>query len=156
MLAIQDTAYGLVPICATPDGLRYLLILHNKGHWGFPKGHKDEGESDLETACREFREEVGIDVYEILSEKVSFSETYRFVSKSGNEVHKTVKYFLARIPIGPEGALPNVTIQPEELADSRWCLFEEAEALISFDAARGVLQDCQRYLQDNPLELKTA
>ena len=31
-------------------------------YWSFPKGHQEEGETDIETALRETREEVGLDV----------------------------------------------------------------------------------------------
>lgn len=40
-----------------------LLIKHlNSGHWSFPKGHVEEGETEVETAIREIKEETGIDV----------------------------------------------------------------------------------------------
>ena len=40
-----------------------LLIKHiNSGHWSFPKGHVEEGETEEETAKREIMEETGIDV----------------------------------------------------------------------------------------------
>lgn len=32
------------------------------GSWGIPKGHKEDGETDFETACREFKEETGFTV----------------------------------------------------------------------------------------------
>ena len=40
---------------------RYLLIKNNSGHIGFPKGHIDYGENELETAKREVFEETGLD-----------------------------------------------------------------------------------------------
>ena len=33
---------------------------HGGGHWDFPKGHIDEGESEIQTALRELEEETGI------------------------------------------------------------------------------------------------
>ena len=40
-----------------------LLIKHiNSGHWSFPKGHMEQGESETETALREIKEETGLDV----------------------------------------------------------------------------------------------
>ena len=40
-----------------------LLIKHaNGGHWSFPKGHVEPGETEEETAAREVKEEVAIDV----------------------------------------------------------------------------------------------
>ena len=40
-----------------------LLIKHNKGHWDFPKGHMEEGETEKQTAVREVKEETHMDVY---------------------------------------------------------------------------------------------
>ena len=37
----------------------FLLIQHQAGHWAFPKGHANPGESPAETARREFAEETG-------------------------------------------------------------------------------------------------
>ena len=31
-----------------------------QGHWDFPKGHVDKGETEIETATRELEEETGI------------------------------------------------------------------------------------------------
>ncbi|HEX7021284.1 MAG TPA: NUDIX domain-containing protein [Trueperaceae bacterium] len=37
-----------------------LLLHHAGGHWVFPKGHIDPGETPLETALREVEEESGV------------------------------------------------------------------------------------------------
>ena len=40
-----------------------LLIRHvNGGHWAFPKGHVEKGETEEQTALREILEETGLDV----------------------------------------------------------------------------------------------
>ena len=148
--AITDRAYGLIPICLTSEGARFLLIMHNKGHWGFPKGHKDKGETDLDAACREFVEETGIATYQLVGDPPEFSESYSFTKTSGKRVNKTVKYYLATIPAS-NGTPPTVTVQPEEVSDYRWCSAAEAERTLTFDAARGVLQDCLTYLAQTPL-----
>ena len=43
------------------DG-KVLLVRHNKGHWDFPKGHVEPGETEEQTAKREVKEETNIDV----------------------------------------------------------------------------------------------
>ena len=43
--------------------IQILLIKHiNSGHWSFPKGHVEFGETEPETAIREIMEETNIDV----------------------------------------------------------------------------------------------
>jgi 8-oxo-dGTP pyrophosphatase MutT (NUDIX family) len=145
-----DIAFGIIPVL--PDSpRRYLLILHNKGHWGFPKGHKEGDESDLEAACRELQEETGLEVEQIEAH-VDFQEQYTFTSARGEEVQKKVIYFLGWIAREPSGNPPVVHIQPEELADYRWCTAEEARQFISFAESRRILQACEDYLmkRDRP------
>ena len=39
---------------------KYFLVKGKKSNkWGFPKGHMEEGESEIDTARREFYEETG-------------------------------------------------------------------------------------------------
>ena len=52
-------------ICYTREegAPRVLVICHRYGgHWAFPKGHVEAGESEEETAMREVREETGAQV----------------------------------------------------------------------------------------------
>ena len=44
------------------DDEKVLLVKHNAGHWDFPKGHVEEGETEIETAIREVKEETNIDI----------------------------------------------------------------------------------------------
>jgi 8-oxo-dGTP pyrophosphatase MutT (NUDIX family) len=66
-LAKARPAAVLAPIVARPEGLTVLLTLrasHLRAHSGqvaFPGGKVDPGESPLETALREAREEIGLE-----------------------------------------------------------------------------------------------
>ncbi len=45
---------------------RWLLLKNSRRHdWGFPKGHRNNGESDVQCALRECAEETGIALLEI-------------------------------------------------------------------------------------------
>ena len=48
--------------CIIIEKDKVLLIQHIKGHWGFPKGHVEVGETERETAIREAKEETNLDV----------------------------------------------------------------------------------------------
>ena len=50
--------------CIIIDKDRVLLVKHNAGHWDFPKGHMEDGETEIETAIREVKEETNLDVKE--------------------------------------------------------------------------------------------
>jgi len=51
---------GAVPFRRDIGGVQYLLVTSQRGHWIFPKGLIEPGESAEETAAKEAREEAGI------------------------------------------------------------------------------------------------
>ena len=48
-----DRSFGVIPVRQQQGIRQYLLVQHHAGHWGFPKGHPDEGESPREAAERD-------------------------------------------------------------------------------------------------------
>ncbi len=145
---LYDHAYGIIPVLpptATQEH-RYLLILHRKGHWGFPKGHKDPGESDLETAKRELQEETGLTHYVMMAE-VEFTEHYRFIRPDGIPVRKEVLYFVALVEADENGDPPTVQVQPEEIADFRWCTFDQAIKLLRFKEINHLIRNSEHHLR---------
>lgn len=134
-----DEAFGIVPVLARDSDYSFLLIQHHQGHWGFPKGHADPGESALEAACREFTEETGIQDYQVL-QTISFAERYTF-TRRGKPFAKTVVYFPAWV------LSETVTCQADEIQAYAWASFEDALTLLTFNGAKQVLADVQLYLR---------
>jgi len=113
---------------------KILMIKHqNGGHWAFPKGHKEPGETDEETAIRETKEETGIDI------KIVSSNTYIDNYSIGGYENKFVKYFVAN-PIND--TLKN---QETEVTDLEWVDLEEAIKKITFDETR---ETYKKFLED--------
>jgi bis(5'-nucleosidyl)-tetraphosphatase len=74
-------SFGIVPFLKEEGGWKVLLILHREGnHWGFPKGKANPGETPLEAATRELKEETGLSVIQILREE-PLAEQYQFRRK---------------------------------------------------------------------------
>ncbi|MDD6735475.1 MAG: NUDIX domain-containing protein, partial [Clostridiales bacterium] len=94
-----------------------------KGHWGFPKGHTENGENEYEAAAREIYEETGILV--VFSGKTRVVSTYS--PKEG--VTKDAVYFLAAIRNNQE-----IKLQKSEIAEFRWCGSAEAKRMLTYDA----------------------
>lgn len=135
----KDSSFGVIPIYQDAGETRYLLIQHQAGHWAFPKGHAEPGESETQTALRELREETGIcDV--TLRADMHITETYRF-SRNGQAVEKTVRYFVGLVRSSA------VRIQDEEIRDYRWATYEEARALLTYEQARHSLEEARRLIQ---------
>ncbi|MGG6295795.1 bis(5'-nucleosyl)-tetraphosphatase [Leptolyngbya sp. AN02str] len=145
---IRDEAFGMIPIWLAPanegeptgDAYRVLLIQHHAGHWSFPKGHADPGETAIATACREFEEETGITNYTVLDGgETSFTEHYTF-TQWGKTVEKTVTYFPALVNSH------QVTVQADEIQNYDWLNYEAALERITFEQARLLLQRVNAYL----------
>lgn len=126
--AIQEKSCGAIVRRSTVGGSEYLLIRHNGGHWSFPKGHVEEGETEEQTAYREILEETGLTT-EIDS---SFRKVVTYSPKSG--IMKDVIFFLAHPTGGTEQA------QEEEIAQLGWFSFEDAVRIVTFATDTEVLE----------------
>lgn len=144
---MKDEAFGIVPIFIQKTGesseMQFLLIRHWAGHWGFPKGHAEPGETAIATACRELEEETGIQSCKVLDD-TSFIEQYSF-KKDTQLVEKTVTYFVGTVESKA------VTCQEQEIQAYTWVNFDTALATITFEQAKRILQRVHDYLQDHPL-----
>ena len=116
--------------------IRYVIIQHLGGHWGFPKGHMELGESETATALREIREETGISAQ--LRDGFRIEEQYPLPNKPG--VTKQVVYFLA------EYAGQDIRYQKEELKAARLLSYEEAWARLTFGETKKILTEANEFL----------
>ena len=113
--------------------------------WALPKGTPDAGETLVETAMRETREETGLAV-EI--EEPIRAISYFFVHHR-TRFHKTVHFFLMR-PIG--GRLED---HDHEFDEVRWVKLDEALRIMTHATERGVVQHAAELLaaRDETAEL---
>ena len=116
------------------DGNKVLMVKHNVGHWAFPKGHVDKGETEIETALREIKEETHLDV-EIDS---SFRHVVNYSPKIG--VTKDVVYFCAT-PKSDE-----IIAQKEEISKIQWISLDEAYKIVTFDNDRNLIKQFKEYI----------
>jgi len=87
-------AAGGYVACPHPDDV-VLLLIHRRGVWDLPKGHRDP-EEDLETcAWREVREEVGIDTLHVGR---SLDTTVHGYPDGDTYAVKTTHWYLMRTP----------------------------------------------------------
>ena len=64
----REKSCGALVYRITQSGQKELLFIkHRHGtHWSFPKGHMEEGESEVQTALREVKEETGSDILSLI------------------------------------------------------------------------------------------
>lgn len=97
-----------------------LIVNQNYDSWSLPKGHVDEGETELETAKREIYEESGISQ---LTLKKNFPPYVRYrIGLNGNDDETEIKNIQMFLFETPETELkPQDPINPE----ARWVKKEE-------------------------------
>ena len=93
----------------------------NRNFWGFPKGHMEDGETEIETALREVKEEVGLDV------EIDKKRRYTLNYVIGNEIDKTTVLYIAK------AKNEKIIMQESEIENTKWCSFEEALNTLTFD-----------------------
>ncbi len=106
------------------DNKVLLVYEKNMNFWGFPKGHMEKEENEIETALREVKEEVGIDV------KINNKKRYVLNYNIRNEIDKTTVLYVA-VPKNDK-----IIMQESEIEDAKWCNFEEALNTLTFDDSR--------------------
>lgn len=119
---------------------RYLLIKNKRSaHWGFPKGHIEEGETKKDTALREVMEETGLKIKII--EGFSSKSEYKIQGK----IEKKVTIFIAK------ALTNNIKLQEEELDDYTWQSYDGAFHQLRFENDKTILRDAQAYLRERHL-----
>lgn len=127
---MEERSYGAVVL---DEGGRYLLIQHrNGGHWDFPKGHKENGETGKAAALREVLEETGLEIR--LME--GFKVRTRYVPQPGTQ--KTVTFYLGVA----EGA---VAVQEEEVLNHGYFSYAEAMLRITYPESRKLLEQAEEF-----------
>ncbi len=123
-IKLREKSCGCVII---EDG-KVLLIQQTKGHWGLPKGHVEEGETEEETAIREVKEETNLDV-EIIDGK-------RYVTEYPTDkgTIKEVVFFVGK-KVGGE-----VEKQEEEVSKIEWLEFSDAIEKVTYEDTKMLLK----------------
>ncbi len=131
-MAERQRSAGVLPRFEAPSGRRWLLLLYPAGHWGFPKGHLEAGESDRQAAARELGEETRLELNrwdDWFRRKISYDFRYNDVL-----IHKTVVYFAG--PVGNRAV--RLSHEHEEY---EWLSDREALRRTTYDEERNVLAD---------------
>lgn len=132
---------GVIVFYQFPRSLKYLIIKHRKGHWAFPKGHADKGETKLETALRELKEETGISKISLLKKSILLKEEYKFTDRKGVKILKKVNYFIG------EAKNRRVKIDYKEVTNFRWATVKAGMEKVTFDESKSILKKADKIVK---------
>jgi mutator protein MutT len=120
---------AIVPRRRDADGRRVLAL---------PKGHVDEGETPLQAAAREVREEAGVEVA-LLAE---LGEVRYWYTRKQQRISKVVAFYLFRYLAG------DVADHDEEVEEARWMPVGEAMRSLSYPGEREMMRRAITWLDD--------
>jgi 8-oxo-dGTP pyrophosphatase MutT (NUDIX family) len=117
----------IVPTRRAADGSRVLAL---------PKGHVDPGETPIEAAEREVREETGI----VAEPVVELGESRYWYRREGRTIGKRVSFFLFDFLDG------DFADHDDEVEEVRWLALEQAETELTHTAEREMVTLALAYL----------
>ena len=116
----------------------YLIYSEENKHWLFPKGHIEKGESEIEAAKREVREETGYQDFVVLPQ-ANFKIAYSYL-KDGFLQNKEIIFFVMKLQS-----------KEKALADhkGKWVSLEIARTLLNLPEQIEVLNYLTKYFQNH-------
>jgi len=117
------------------DG-KILMIYQNNGFWGFPKGHVEGDEAEVETAIRETYEETGLML--VVNNENRFEFSYDIKDKN---IHKIVVLFTAKILDDSK-----FKKQDEEIAKIEWVDKNEVEDRLTYEEWKAVWRKIEKVI----------
>ncbi len=103
------------------DHSEFLLLRNKRGFWGFPQGHKEKGENEIQTLKREVFEETGIIDLEI--HQYIGKIQYKYFRADGIRSEKEVKFYFATTPT-------REVVISNEHEDFKWTNYLDALSLL--------------------------
>ncbi|MEO9363970.1 MAG: NUDIX domain-containing protein [Nitrososphaera sp.] len=135
---VDERSAGAVVVFTSDSKPEYLLLHYTAGHWDFPKGNIEAGETEREAAVREIREETGIADIEFVE---GFSNTISYKYRRARRlVDKQVVFFLALTKTR------DVTISHEHIGFA-WKSYDDAMEQLTYKSARNLLEAAAQFME---------
>jgi bis(5'-nucleosidyl)-tetraphosphatase len=131
-VALEQSIGAVIRYCSSVENAEYefLLLKNRRGFWGFPQGHKEKGETEIQTLIREVFEETGI-VYLYIQSYIGRIH-YSYFRADGMKSEKEVRFYFATT------TTRNVTISKEH-DDYKWVKFSDALCILDHRQLKSIL-----------------
>jgi|SRR5579875_512577 len=138
---IEERSAGAVVYYEDSSGNRerlYLSLHYPAGHWDFPKGAVEAGETEEQAARREIMEETGLKIESFVPGFRKLID-YHYRRSEGLS-HKQVVFFLCK------AGSKSVKISFEH-SGYEWLTFEQSMKRLTFENARNILREARLFLE---------
>lgn len=127
----------------------FLLVQYRSWQWDFPKGHVEQGESEIETMKREIFEETKIDDLEILP-KFRVGVNYFYVAKGNEKIEREkqgrgIYIFKKAVFFAAETKTENVQIDFENKAFA-WLTYKQVMERLGNDGSKKIMRELAQKL----------
>lgn len=131
-----EYSYGAVVYREKDNKIEFLIEYMVLGHVSIPKGHIEKGETEIQCALREIKEETNLEV----ELDTNFSHTISYSPKEN--VFKYVTFYLAK------AITNNIISQPEEVKESKWVDIDTAIKEVTFNTDKETLKAAYEYMKN--------
>ena len=132
-MTIELSVGGIIRYQSTEfnkDHAEFLLLRNKRGFWGFPQGHKEKGENEIQTLQREVKEETGItdlDIHQYIG-KIQ----YKYFRADGIRSEKEVKFYFATTPV-------REVVISNEHERFKWTTYQEALSILDHRQLKSII-----------------
>ena len=132
-MTIELSVGGIIRYQSTEfnkDHAEFLLLRNKRGFWGFPQGHKEKGENEIQTLQREVKEETGItdlDIHQYIG-KIQ----YKYFRADGIRSEKEVKFYFATTPV-------REVVISNEHEGFKWTTYQEALSMLDHRQLKSII-----------------
>ena len=135
---IAEKSCGAIVFTQEQGIVKYLIIRSKEGIYGFPKGHVETGETEIQTVLREILEETGLTVQ--LHPDFRVEDVYTF-HRNQKGIEKHVVYFLgeyaAQTPVSQEAEVSSILLMN----------YDEAMEMLQFENTKRWLTEAHNFLR---------
>lgn len=138
----HEYSAGIVVYHEEEEVRKYLILLYHPNYWGLSKGRMEAGETKLQAAKRELKEETGLEAE--VHPGFELSHFYQYKDKSHQLVRKEVTFFVGK-------AIDTQVTLSYEHQGYKWLTLHEAVMYLTYEKDRETVSKADQFLENHKL-----